>query len=146
MSALPRFDRVQLDAELVGDGHDRLTKRALDTAPQEKPVVEPSQPASAHTDHKAVEQPTVGRNEVSLVMRIGHPALGTRTDQSVLSKWRSVIRSSTSRARSRTTMQASSPGALHREPDSVRTKPGQYRGQLAMSVMNAKPVSTGTAK
>jgi hypothetical protein len=43
-------------------------------------------------------------------------------------------------------MRASSPGALHREPDSIRTKPGQYRGQLAMSVMNAKPASRGIAK
>lgn len=43
-SALPRFDPVQLDAELIGDRDDRLTKCALDTAPQEKPVVEPWSP------------------------------------------------------------------------------------------------------
>ena len=59
------------------DIRDRLTKRALDAAPQEKPVVEASEPRSRLIlDHEAVEEPAVGRYEVSLVMRIGNPALG----------------------------------------------------------------------
>jgi hypothetical protein len=59
------------------DFRDRLTKRAFGAAPQEKPVVEASEPRSRLTlDHETVEVPAVGGHEVSLMMRIGHPALG----------------------------------------------------------------------
>ena len=59
------------------DVRNRLTQRALHAAAQEKPVVETSEPRSwLILDHHAVKEPAVGRYEVSLVMGIGHPALG----------------------------------------------------------------------
>jgi hypothetical protein len=57
-----------------------------------------------------------------------------------------VIVSNCSRPSSRVTSRAVSPTPCQRAQSSRRTYPGQNLGQFAMSVMNAKPRSTGTPK
>ena len=82
----PRGRPLSPTTHLCVEVHDRLTERSIDAAPQQKPVVEASQPRSRLVlDHDAVPEPSLGRYEVSLVMRSGHPALGALVfDEQVL--------------------------------------------------------------
>jgi hypothetical protein len=113
----------QRDLEIL----DGLSQRPFDAAAHEQTVVEAMESSPRlKFDYEAVVKAVLGGREVTLVARVGQTALTALVlDKRFTSKRRNVIRSSTSRPSRRTTMRASSPGTLHRDPGSIRTKPGQ---------------------